>query len=145
MTNCGNVQKVFLPVKEKDIKEMSKTPSKEKPTYGISITDLAAEKIYHFLKIDNKDPETHGLYVSVVKDGCSGNSYNMALEAIQPYIEKGDKLFTHNRSHVIIDKLSYMFITGSILDYQETLLFSGFQLRNPNVKKSCSCGSSVAF
>ena len=55
-----------------------------------------------------------------------------------------DKLFTKNGATVIVEKLSYMFVIGSQLDYQETLLASGFQLVNPNIKKSCSCGSSFA-
>ncbi len=138
MSDCGNVQKVFVPtktVKEKEIVEKIE---------GVKITDLAAEKIIHFCNSDSKDPKEYGLKVSVVKDGCSGNSYTMDLGSLKDAKENGDKVFIHNNAIVIIDKLSYLFVIGSQLDYHESLLASGFQLGNPNVKRSCSCGSSFA-
>ena len=42
------------------------------------------------------------------------------------------------------EKLSYLFVIGSKVDYHESLLASGFQLVNPNIKRSCSCGSSFS-
>ena len=36
-------------------------------------------------------------------------------------------------------------VSGILLDYVETLLMSGFQINNPNVKKQCSCGSSFSI
>lgn len=135
MSDCGNVQKVFVPT---DTKE-----SKAKPAVsGIDITDIAAEKIKHFCNTEKKDPNEHGLYVKVVPDGCSGKSYSMDLAKITDFPD--DKVFTHNEANIIIDKMSYIFLIGSTLDYVETLLMSGFQLNNPNIKKSCSCGSSFA-
>ena len=137
--DCGDVKKVFVPTTE-DTDEVL-----EKRIVGVEITDLAAEKIKHFAKTDKKDPSEYGLLIKVVKDGCSGSSYQMDLAPIKDHQEKGDKLFKKNGAHVIVDKLSYLFVTGSELDYVETLLMSGFQLVNPNVKNACSCGSSVAF
>ena len=75
-------------------------------------------------------------------DGCSGKSYSMDLVAKSEYPD--DKVFIKNNANVIVDKSSYIFVIGSTLDYVETLLMSGFQLNNPNIKKSCSCGSSFA-
>jgi iron-sulfur cluster assembly accessory protein len=138
--DCGNVQKVFVPSKDEEKKEVVK----EKVIKGIGITEKAAEKIKHFATIEGNTPETHGLRVKVVKDGCSGNSYQMDLEEIKVGEESGDKFFEKNGATVMVEKLSYMFVLGSELDYVETLMMSGFQLVNPNVKKSCSCGSSFA-
>tara|TARA_Y100001970_G_scaffold244501_1_gene310728 strand:- start:247 stop:669 length:423 start_codon:yes stop_codon:yes gene_type:complete len=138
MSDCGNVQKVFVsPPKE--------APVQTTPISGIQITDTAAEKIVHFIQVDGKDPNQFGLKVSVVKDGCSGNSYTMDLAEIAPSTEAGDKLFQHNGATVIVEKLSYMFVLGSELSYTESLLSSGFQLNNPNIKKSCACGSSFSI
>lgn len=143
MSDCSNVQKVFVPVKE--TKEGQPAPSAPRPfTGGFLITDTAAEKIKHFCQVDGKSAEEFGLKIGVVKDGCSGNSYTMNLTSIQECREKGDKVFVKNGATVIIEKLSYMFLIGSQLDYVETLLMSGFQIGNPNVKASCSCGSSFA-
>ncbi|NBV43306.1 iron-sulfur cluster assembly accessory protein [bacterium] len=138
MSDCGDVKKVFVPA-------AGNAPATlEKPIIGVEITDLAAEKIKLFLGNENKSPEEYGLKISVVKDGCSGKSYTMSLDKIQNSIDDGDKLFKHNGATVMIEKLSYLFVTGSRLDFVEALTGSGFNLTNPNVKKTCACGSSFA-
>lgn len=137
MSDCGNVQSAFV--------ASSESVPEPNTISGVEITDVAAEKICHFATIDNKSPDEYGLRVSVVKDGCSGNSYTMELSSIAEAKENGDKLFTKNGATVIVEKLSYLFVIGSQLHYTESLLASGFQLNNPNVKGSCSCGSSVRF
>lgn len=138
MSDCGDVKKVFVPEKGQTNTEEIKA----KQIVGVEITDVAAEKIVHFIKVDGKDPNEYGLKISVVKDGCSGNSYTMDIGEVAPSKEAGDKFFEKNGAIVIVEKLSYLFVTGSILDYSETLLASGFQLSNPNIKGTCSCGSS---
>ena len=138
MTNCGNVQKVFVPSSKEETKQL-------KPITGVEISDRAAEKILFFCESDKKDPTEFGLKVSVVKDGCSGNSYDISLSKIDEATAKGDKLFQFDDVTIIVEKLSYMFVIGSELDYAETLLMSGFQINNPNVKRSCSCGSSFSI
>ena len=136
-SDCGNVQKVFVPT------DAEKEPETE-VINGVRITDLAAEKIIAFCEKDGKSSEEYGLYVKVVTDGCSGKSYVMDLANIGDLVKEDAKLFTHNNATIIVDKLSYIFVIGSELDYVETLLMSGFQLVNPNIKKTCSCGSSFA-
>ena len=110
MSDCGNVQKVFVPSSKEEKESLA-------PISGVDITDRAAEKILFFCQSDKKDPATHGLRVSVVKDGCSGNSYTMELGSVEDARENGDKIFEHNGAHVIVEKLSYMFVLGSELDY----------------------------
>ena len=137
---CGNVQKVFVPNKDEAKKEAVKTSAIK----GVAISDKATEKIKHFATLDGKSPETHGLRIKVVKDGCSGNSYQMDLDDISVAKKAGDKIFEKNGATIMVEKLSYMFVIGSELDYVETLMMSGFQLLNPNVKRACSCGSSFS-
>jgi len=140
MSDCGNVQNVFVNSSEDD----QKIRLKQQGIQGVSITSRAAEKIKHFCKVDGKSFNEFGLKVSVVSDGCSGKSYTMSLSSIQEAQNNSDKIFVHDGASLIIDKLSYLFVIGSELDYKETLLASGFELTNPNVKKSCSCGSSFS-
>ena len=145
MNDCGNVQKVFVPVSDEINKNKSTSQKKQKkktPINSIDVTDLAVKKIKEFLKKDGKSSKEFGLKVTVVKDGCSGNSYIMDLSSIQTAIDNNDKIINLKGATLIIDKLSYLFVIGSTLDYVESLLMSGFQLINPNVKGSCSCGSS---
>jgi iron-sulfur cluster assembly protein len=136
MSDCGNVKKTFIPIEPQENLVPSST--------GFDVSDIAAEKIKHFLSVEKKDLKTHGLKISVVKDGCSGNSYTMDLAELAPSRDAKDKVFEKNGAYVIVEKLSYLFVIGSILDYKETLLASGFELSNPNIKKSCSCGSSFS-
>jgi iron-sulfur cluster assembly accessory protein len=140
--DCGNVQKVFVPQKGEEGGITSPSPDS---VSGILITDIAAEKIKYFVQSQSKSIDEYGLKISVVKDGCSGNSYTMDLSDIASAKQNQDKCFEKEGAIVMIDKLSYIFVIGSELDYVETLMMSGFQLSNPNVKKSCSCGSSFAI
>ena len=140
MSDCGNVKKVFVPSKDEEKKDVSIDPNL---TFGV--TPTAIEKVRHFIQKDNKAIDSYGLRVQVVKDGCSGNSYDISLAKIDDSKSNGDKLFNFDDVTVIVEKLSYMFVIGSQLDYVETLLMSGFQINNPNVKRSCSCGSSFSI
>ena len=139
MSDCGNVKKVFVPNDDQ-------APKKDvDPNLTFNVTSGAVKKVHHFIEKDGKSIKTHGLRVKVVKDGCSGNSYDISLSSISEAKENGDKLFLFGKVTIIIEKLSYMFVIGSELDYVETLLMSGFQINNPNVKKQCSCGSSFSI
>ncbi|MBD97818.1 iron-sulfur cluster assembly accessory protein [Candidatus Marinamargulisbacteria bacterium] len=137
MTNCGDVKKVFVKSNAEAVPEASVIK-------GIQIEAVSAEKIKTFLKQENKAPDAHGLYIKVVNDGCSGKSYVMDLKALADAESDGDRLFQLDGANVFVDKSSYLFVAGSILDYKEALTGSGFSLYNPNVKRSCSCGSSFS-
>lgn len=140
MSDCGDVRKVFVPDSKSKTEEGTTTPIK-----GVLISDVAAEKIKLFVTQDNKSLSEYGLWIGVKNDGCSGHSYDMSIKAISESTSKKDKLFTHeNGATVMVDLTSYFFVTGSILGYTEALTGSGFTLNNPNIKKSCSCGSSFS-
>ncbi len=141
MSNCGNVQNAFVSTDD----ENQKKTVKQKQIQGVEITSIAAQKIKHFCKVDGKSAADYGLRVSVVSDGCSGKSYTMTLASIAEAKQNGDKIFKNEGAYLIIEKLSYLFVVGSELDYKESLLASGFELVNPNIKRSCSCGSSFSI
>jgi iron-sulfur cluster assembly protein len=102
----------------------------------ISITEQAARKIQTLLA--EKGVADGGLRVKVVGGGCSGLTYKMEID--QP--REGDKVFEHNGAKLVVDRKSFLYLKGTELDYKEELMASGFNLRNPNVKRSCGCGSS---
>ena len=141
MSKCGNVKKVFVPTDD----SATATQVVEAPAIAtFDCTPNAIEKVRHFIQKDNKKLDEYGLRIQVVRDGCSGNSYDIQLANIQESLDAGDKVFEYEGVTVLVEKLSYMFVIGSQLDYVETLLMSGFQINNPNVKKQCSCGSSFS-
>jgi iron-sulfur cluster assembly protein len=102
----------------------------------IGMTDAAAEKIQRL--IVEKGLPDGGLRVKVVGGGCSGLTYKMDLD--QP--REGDKVFEHAGAKLVVDRKSFLYLNGTILDYQDELMSSGFNLQNPNVKRTCGCGSS---
>ena len=102
----------------------------------ISMTDQAARKIQAL--IAEKGLPGGGLRVKVVGGGCSGLTYKMDVD--QP--REGDKVFEHDGARLVIDRKSFLYLKGTELDYKEELMASGFNLRNPNVKRTCGCGSS---
>jgi iron-sulfur cluster assembly protein len=79
-----------------------------------------------------------GLRVKVIGGGCSGLQYRLDLDAPKP----GDKVFERDGAKVIIDRKSFLYVTGSELIYKDGLMDTGFQLDNPNVKRTCGCGAS---
>jgi iron-sulfur cluster assembly protein len=106
-------------------------------TFGIS--DSAAARIKSLLAQRNT-PEA-GLRVAVRGGGCSGLSY--AIEWAEAPRER-DKIFEKDGIRVYVDPKSYLYLLGSELRYEETLMASGFKLENPNVKTACGCGESFA-
>jgi len=57
-------------------------------------------------------------------------------------VREDDKVFENKGARVLVDPKSILYVSGSILEYSEGLMGSGFQIKNPNVKSSCGCGSS---
>ena len=102
----------------------------------ITMTDQAARKI-QALAAEKGVPDA-GLRVKVVGGGCSGLTYKMDLD----HPRDGDKVFEHAGAKLVVDRKSFLYLKGTELDYKEELMASGFNLRNPNVKRSCGCGSS---
>jgi iron-sulfur cluster assembly protein len=108
----------------------------------IGITDKAAQKLKELMVAEKKDPAAFGLRLGVQGGGCSGLSYFMDFDIPQPE----DKVFVHDGQgvRVIVDPKSILHVSGSLLDYSEGLMGSGFSIKNPNVKGSCGCGNSFS-
>ena len=103
---------------------------------AISLSENAAAKIRTLLAA--QDNGASGLRVKVVGGGCSGLQYKMDLDVERP----GDKVFGNDDAKLLVDRKSFLYLNGTELDYNEGLMQSGFNLHNPNVKRSCGCGAS---
>ena len=83
-----------------------------------------------------------GLRIGLKKGGCAGMEYTMELtDAAQP----GDEVVEQGAARVLIAPTAQMFLFGTEIDYESTMLESGFKFRNPNVTDACGCGESVSF
>jgi iron-sulfur cluster assembly protein len=104
----------------------------------ISITDKGAEKVREFLEAQQADVALAGLRVGVRGGGCSGFQYQLAFDEQRD----SDLVFEDRGLKLLVDKESLQFVSGSIIDYQESLQGAGFKVENPNVVAACGCGSS---
>jgi iron-sulfur cluster assembly protein len=104
----------------------------------ITITDKGAEKVHEFLSGQNADVQTAGLRVGVRGGGCSGFQYNLAFDEQRD----GDVVFESHGLKLLCDNDSLAYVSGSVIDYVDSLQGAGFQVNNPNVVAACGCGSS---
>ncbi|HZC06204.1 MAG TPA: iron-sulfur cluster insertion protein ErpA [Ktedonobacterales bacterium] len=108
----------------------------ETQTALISITPSAAEKVRELLEAEG-NPEL-GLRIFVAGGGCSGLQYGMTLDESQD----SDSIFETNGVRVLIDEMSAEYISGSEVDYVDSLMGAGFTVNNPNAVSTCGCGHS---
>jgi iron-sulfur cluster assembly accessory protein len=102
----------------------------------ITMTSAAEDKVHELLKQEN-DP-TLGLRIFVAGGGCSGLQYGMTLDEEQ----EGDTVIPVGDFKVFVDDMSLGYITGSEVDYVDSLMGAGFTVNNPNAVSSCGCGHS---
>lgn len=106
----------------------------------IQITETAAKRIRFLMAKQGLDEG--GLRVGVKGGGCSGMSYVFGWEK---QARTGDEVFEGpDNTKIFVDKKSYLFLKGCVLDYDTSLMSKGFVLSNPNAKASCGCGSSFS-
>jgi iron-sulfur cluster assembly protein len=83
-----------------------------------------------------------GLRIGVKKGGCAGMEYTMDYVAEQ---DPNDEVVEQDGARVLIAPMAQMFLFGTEIDYETSLLESGFKFRNPNVTEACGCGESIKF
>lgn len=105
---------------------------------GISLSERAAVKVRSLLAEQNA-PEGSGLRVKVVGGGCSGMSYSLQIE---PKAGPADRVFVSHGISIFLDPKSALFVNGTEIDWQESIMGAAFAFRNPMAKGSCGCGSS---
>jgi iron-sulfur cluster assembly protein len=105
----------------------------------VHLTERAARKILALLAKEGVSPEQGGLRVGVQGGGCSGLSYAMRIDT---QARDRDKVFEEFGARIFVDPKSFLYLNGTTLDFEETLMRQGFVLQNPNAARSCGCGSS---
>ena len=102
---------------------------------------LAAESKIRDLLLEEADDELC-LRVFVTGGGCSGFQYGFTFDDERA---EDDTVLEHDGVRVLVDALSYSYLTGSVLDYQEGLEGSRFVVNNPGASSTCGCGSSFSI
>jgi iron-sulfur cluster insertion protein len=88
-----------------------------------------------------EEPDTIGLRVFVKGGGCHGYQYGMSFES---KMSEDDTLIEKGDVKVIMDSQSAPMLTGTEIDYVESIQGSGFAIKNPQAKTTCGCGSSFS-
>lgn len=108
---------------------------------GKQAVDLTAAAARQILKLMERDGH-RGLRIGVKKGGCAGMEYTME------YVDEEDPLdevVEQDGARVMIAPMAQMFLFGTEIDYEVSLLEAGFKFRNPNVADACGCGESIRF
>ncbi|WP_062116504.1 Fe-S cluster assembly scaffold SufA [Aureimonas sp. AU40] len=103
----------------------------------MTLTDTAAERVR---SITAANGEALGIRVGIKKGGCAGMEYTIAL-ADGP--KPGEDVVEHEGACVFVAPEAVLFLLGTCMDYEETVLRSGFVFNNPNQTSACGCGESV--
>lgn len=132
-----NVKKAFEPV----AKFETGIP---KDRIGVSPQAIAA---IHAALQKRGTPDS-ALRVGIKGGGCSGFSY--VIEYADDAPRKGDTVYelevegdpSGAKVKVFCDRKSILYLGGSVLDYEKTLMYRGFKFKNPQEASRCGCGHS---
>ncbi|NBD29609.1 MAG: iron-sulfur cluster assembly accessory protein [Alphaproteobacteria bacterium] len=105
---------------------------------AVTLTPKATEQIAKLMRRDHKS----GLRIGVKKGGCAGMEYTMDYA---DEIDPNDEVVEQDGARVMIAPMAQMFLFGTEIDYEVSLLEAGFKFRNPNVEDACGCGESIKF
>jgi iron-sulfur cluster assembly protein len=104
----------------------------------MSLTEAAAGRVREIMAESEKP--VMGVRVGIKNAGCAGQAYTLS------YVEApiaGDDHVSDQGVEVFIEPKATLFLLGTVMDYEEGILKSGFTFKNPNQTGECGCGESV--
>jgi len=102
-------------------------------------TDAAANKVKNLIEEERNDELKLRVFVS--GGGCSGFQYGFTFDE---NIQDGDTKIEKNGVMLLVDPMSFQYLSGAEIDYKEDLEGSQFVIKNPNATTTCGCGSSFS-
>ena len=102
-------------------------------------TDSAAAKVKQLIEDENSADLK--LRVFVTGGGCSGFQYGFTFDE---NVAEDDTMIEKNGVKLLIDPMSFQYLVGAEIDYQESLEGAQFVIKNPNATSTCGCGSSFS-
>jgi iron-sulfur cluster assembly protein len=108
----------------------------------IKVSDDARKKIISLMQDDGFDASRDYVRVGVKSGGCSGLSYELKFDK---EIGENDKVFEDNDIRVAVEKKSFLYLAGTILEFSGGLNGKGFVFNNPNANRTCGCGESFSL
>lgn len=105
----------------------------------VTLTTKAAQKIRELAQKQGKPGGF--LRLRVASGGCSGLSYEFE---ISDALAQGDEVFESEGAKLVLDARSHEYVKDSRVDYFQSMMKSGFEVKNPNAVSSCACGTSFS-
>ena len=115
---------------------------KIKITVMIQVSESASKKIVSMMEEDGFNAATDYVRVGVKSGGCSGLSYELKFDK---QIGENDKVFEDNNVKIAVEKKSFLYLAGTILEFSGGLNGKGFVFNNPNAQRTCGCGESFSL
>lgn len=108
----------------------------------IQVSESASKKIVDMMKDDGFDATKDYVRVGVKSGGCSGLSYDLTFDK---NVGENDKVFEDNNIRIAVEKKSFLYLAGTILEFSGGLNGKGFVFNNPNASRTCGCGESFSL
>lgn len=108
----------------------------------IKVSDTAKLKVVALMQESGYEPGRDYVRVGVKSGGCSGLSYELKFDSAAG---EADKVFEDNAVRIIVDKKSFLYLIGTVLEYSGGLNGKGFVFNNPNAQRTCGCGESFSL
>ena len=106
---------------------------------ALVFTDSAARKVSSL--IESEGNPNLKLRVFVQGGGCSGLQYGFEFDELA---QDGDTMIENLGVTLLVDPMSFQYLSGAEIDYREGHDGAQFVIRNPNPTTTCGCGSSFA-
>jgi len=107
---------------------------------AIQFSQGAASKVKTL--VDEEGNPRLKLRVFVTGGGCSGFQYGFTFDED---IADDDTVIEREGVALVVDPMSYQYLAGALVDYQEGLEGSRFVIKNPNASSTCGCGQSFSI
>ena len=108
----------------------------------IKVSESASKKIVDMMTEEGFDAVNDYVRVGVKSGGCSGLSYELKFDK---EIGENDKVFEDNNVKIAVEKKSFLYLAGTILEFSGGLNGKGFVFNNPNAQRTCGCGESFSL
>lgn len=105
----------------------------------IVFTDSAADKVKQL--IEEEGNLALKLRVFISGGGCSGFQYGFTFDEST---NDDDMIMEKNGVQLLVDSMSFQYLVGAEIDYQENIQGAQFVIKNPGASSTCGCGSSFS-
>jgi iron-sulfur cluster insertion protein len=108
-------------------------------TPSLVFSGAAASKVKELIEDEGNDALMLRVFIS--GGGCSGFQYGFTFDE---KVGEGDTIVENEGVKLLVDPMSFQYLSGAEIDYSEGMEGAQFVIRNPNASTTCGCGSSFS-